>query len=60
MGDAPRVRFVKLRPGAQTPRYMSSGSAHGLDEGARGSKEAFLVGVEYSNQGDFRQVKPFT
>src|SRR5262245_11105231 len=28
--SAPRVRFMKLRPGAQAPRYMSSGAA-GLD-----------------------------
>ena len=27
---APRVRFQKLRPGAQAPRYMSAGAA-GLD-----------------------------
>jgi dUTP pyrophosphatase len=27
---APRVRFVRLRPGAQAPRYMSNGAA-GMD-----------------------------
>ena len=30
MSDRPRVRFQKLRPGAQAPRYMSAGAA-GLD-----------------------------
>jgi dUTP pyrophosphatase len=30
VSSAPRVRFQKLRPGAQAPRYMSAGAA-GLD-----------------------------
>ena len=38
---------------------VAGGSAHGLDEGALGAEEAFLVGVEDGDEGDFGQVEAF-
>jgi len=67
MADAPRVRFVKLRPGAQTPRYMSSGSA-GMDlasaadapiEILPGGRAAIPTGLAFEiPQGFEGQVRP--
>jgi hypothetical protein len=38
---------------------MAGGAAHGLDERAGGAEEAFLVGVEDGDEGDFGQVEAF-
>ena len=38
---------------------IAGGTADGLDEGGGGSEEAFFVGVEDSDEGDFRQVEAF-
>ncbi|HEY5090314.1 MAG TPA: dUTP diphosphatase [Polyangia bacterium] len=67
MTDAPRVRFVKLRPGAQTPRYMSSGSA-GMDlasaadasiEILPGARAAVPTGLAFEIPRGFEgQVRP--
>ena len=38
---------------------VAGGAADGLDERALGAEEAFLVGVEDGNEGDFGQVEAF-
>ena len=38
---------------------VAGGTADGLDEGGGGSEEAFFVGVEDGDEGDFRQVEAF-
>ncbi|HEY7373249.1 MAG TPA: dUTP diphosphatase [Polyangia bacterium] len=64
---APRVRFQKLRPGAQAPRYMSEGAA-GLDlasaadepiEIAPGGRVAVPTGLAFEIPAGFEgQVRP--
>ena len=64
---APRVRFVKLRPRAQTPRYMSSGAA-GMDltsaadtpvEILPGTRAAIPTGLAFEIPEGFEgQVRP--
>ncbi|HLK93850.1 MAG TPA: dUTP diphosphatase [Polyangia bacterium] len=64
---APRVRFMKLRPGALAPRYMSSGAA-GLDlasaadgpiELAPGGRAAVPTGLAFEIPPGFEgQVRP--
>jgi dUTP pyrophosphatase len=63
----PRVRFVKLRPGAQAPRYMSGGAA-GLDlasaadepiEILPGARAAVPTGLAFAIPPGFEgQVRP--
>jgi len=65
--SAPRVRFQKLRPGAQAPRYMSAGAA-GLDlasaaaepiEIAPGGRVAVPTGLAFEIPPGFEgQVRP--
>ena len=65
--SAPRVRFVKLRPGALAPRYMSAGAA-GLDlasaaDGplalAPGARVAVPTGLAFEIPHGFEgQVRP--
>ena len=67
MTGAPRVRFVKVRPGAQAPRYMSSGAA-GLDlasaaegpiEILPGARAAVPTGLAFAIPPGFEgQVRP--
>ena len=38
---------------------MAGGAADGLDEGALGAEEAFFVGVEDGDEGDFGEVEAF-
>ena len=64
---APRIRFVKLRPGALAPRYMSAGAA-GLDlasaadeaiEIAPGGRAAVPTGLAFEIPPGFEgQVRP--
>jgi dUTP pyrophosphatase len=64
---APRIRFVKLRPGALAPRYMSAGAA-GLDlasaadgpiELAPGARAAVPTGLAFEIPPGFEgQVRP--
>jgi dUTP pyrophosphatase len=64
---APRVRFVKVRPGAQAPRYMSGGAA-GLDlasaaegpiEILPGARAAVPTGLAFAIPPGFEgQVRP--
>jgi hypothetical protein len=37
---------------------VARGAADGLDERALGAEEAFLVGVEYGDEGDLGEVEP--
>jgi dUTP pyrophosphatase len=63
----PRVRFVKVRPGAQAPRYMSGGAA-GLDlasaadgpiEILPGARAAVPTGLAFAIPPGFEgQVRP--
>jgi dUTP diphosphatase len=63
----PRVRFMKLRPGAATPRYMSGGAA-GLDlssaadgpiEILPGARAAVPTGLAFAIPDGFEgQVRP--
>ena len=62
---APRIRFVKLRPGALAPKYMSAGAA-GLDlasaadeaiEIAPGARAAVPTGLAFEIPHGF-QVRP--
>jgi dUTP pyrophosphatase len=64
---APRVRFVKLRPGALAPRYMSAGAAgldlaSGADEAieiAPGARAAVPTGLAFEIPPGFEgQVRP--
>jgi dUTP diphosphatase len=67
MAEPPKVRFVKVRPGAQTPRYMSSGSA-GMDlasaaegpiEILPGARAAIPTGLAFAIPPGFEgQVRP--
>jgi dUTP pyrophosphatase len=67
MTGAPRVRFVKVRPGAQAPRYMSGGAA-GLDlasaadgpiEILPGARAAVPTGLAFAIPPGFEgQVRP--
>ena len=67
MAGAPRVRFVKLRPAAQAPRYMSGGAA-GLDlasaaegpiEILPGARAAVPTGLAFAIPPGFEgQVRP--
>jgi dUTP diphosphatase len=67
VATAPRVRFQKLRPGAQAPRYMSAGAA-GLDlasaadepiEIAPGGRVAVPTGLAFEIPAGFEgQVRP--
>jgi dUTP pyrophosphatase len=67
MANGPRVRFVKLRPSAQTPRYMSPGSA-GMDlasaadgpiEILPGARAAIPTGLSFAIPAGFEgQVRP--
>ena len=64
---APRIRFVKLRPGALAPKYMSAGAA-GLDlasaadeaiEIAPGERAAVPTGLAFEIPPGFEgQVRP--
>ena len=64
---APRIRFVKLRPGALAPKYMSAGAA-GLDlasaadeaiEIAPGARAAVPTGLAFEIPPGFEgQVRP--
>jgi dUTP pyrophosphatase len=66
-GPGPHVRFVKLRPGALVPRYMSAGAA-GLDlasaadeaiEIAPGARAAVPTGLAFEIPPGFEgQVRP--
>jgi dUTP pyrophosphatase len=66
-GRAPRLRFVKLRPGALAPKYMSAGAA-GLDlasaadepiEIAPGGRAAVPTGLAFEIPPGFEgQVRP--
>ena len=66
-GRSPRLRFVKLRPGALAPRYMSAGAA-GLDlasaadaaiEIAPGARAAVPTGLAFEIPPGFEgQVRP--
>jgi dUTP pyrophosphatase len=65
--SAPRIRFVKLRPGALAPKYMSAGAA-GLDlasaadeaiEIAPGGRAAVPTGLAFEIPPGFEgQVRP--
>jgi dUTP pyrophosphatase len=67
MAGGPTVRFVKVRPGAQAPRYMSSGAA-GLDlasaadgpvEILPGARAAVPTGLAFAIPAGFEgQVRP--
>ena len=67
MATSPRVRFQRLRPGAQAPRYMSAGAA-GLDlasaadepiEIAPGGRVAVPTGLAFEIPAGFEgQVRP--